>query len=365
MKLKIRETIIQEEKLSYAKDGAKVPENAVDCAAGYNPFGTPPESVAVFKDLSPSAIFDYPHGDFLQEAILKYWSPFAKLTKKNLLLTDGSMPGLTLVNAAFSVPGAAALASAPQFSDYTSNAAFMNITYKPVYLKAEENYKFDADDLLAAIDGQLSLIYLDNPNNPTGQTIPAGDLRRILDKAREHNVCVLSDEAYGDFVEESASAISLLDEYENLIVLRTFSKGFGMAGLRAGYLLAGEELAQAINKLHNPYAVSQPSRMAAAASLSNPGFLQECRAAFGRGKAALKAATGNKMHMAHTFETCSICLLYHDDPEFDLEAALMERGILTYSGANFDGLGINSVRLRIPHENEWDRMIAAVKELNG
>jgi histidinol-phosphate aminotransferase len=364
MKLKIRETIIQEEKLSYAKEGAKVPENAVDCAAGYNPFGTPPEAVAIFKELTPSAIFDYPHGDVLQEAILKYWSPYAKLTKKNLLLTDGSMPGLTLVNAAFSTPGAAALAPAPQFSDYTSNAAFMNIAYKPIYLKAEENYKFDADDLIAAIDDSISLIYLDNPNNPTGQTIPGDDLRRILDKARDHDVCVLSDEAYGDFVAESASAISLLDEYENLIVLRTFSKGLGMAGLRAGYLFAGEELAQALNKLHNPYAVSQPSRLAAAASLSNPGFLQDCRDAFGRGKTALKEAIGNKIHMAHTFETSSICLLYHDDSEFDLETALLERGILTYSGANFDGLGVGSVRLRIPHENEWDRLIAAVKELN-
>jgi histidinol-phosphate aminotransferase len=176
---------------------------------------------------------------------------------------------------------------------------------------------------------------------------------------------VIADEAYADFMEESQSAATLLPEYENLIVLRTFSKGLGLAGLRAGYLLACEAICGNLVRISNPYKVSQPARRAAAAALTQADFVRNCRAAVARSKAELRRALGRKLLMAHTLDTCPICLLSHVDDETDLEKEFLERGVLTYSGVSFDGLGKNSVRLRVPREEECGRVLAAAGEIGA
>ncbi|MDR1979581.1 MAG: aminotransferase class I/II-fold pyridoxal phosphate-dependent enzyme, partial [Synergistaceae bacterium] len=224
MRLKIGELIQKGEKLSYAKEDAPLPEGATDCSAGYNPYGAPPAALEALKGLQPSEVYAYPHGMFLQDAIVKFWVPHAALKRENVLLTDGSIDGIYLTNAAFAAPGAAVLAVSPQFSDYVAHAKFMNIEYRPVRLDAAKGYRVEPEPLLREINGGLSLVYLDNPNNPTGQAIPLETLRAVADRAAQHDVCVIADEAYADFMEESQSAATLLPEYENLIVLRTFSK---------------------------------------------------------------------------------------------------------------------------------------------
>lgn len=95
--------------------------------------------------------------------------------------------------------------------------------------------------VVAAIDDAVSLVYLDNPNNPTGQSVPLDAMRMILDKTREVGACVISDEAYGDYLAPEDSAITLVNEYDNLIVMRSFSKGHrpcryagGVCGCLAG-----------------------------------------------------------------------------------------------------------------------------------
>lgn len=363
MKPKISKTICGDDKLSYAKDHIVIPQNIIDCSAGYNPYGAPPGILEIFHSLTPSIIYEYPHGDLLQEAVVSFWSPYVKLGVHNIVLSDGTIDAIYLINTAFSAPGAALLAVAPQFSDYTTHAKFLNIACRPVYLQAENDYRIEAGELLERIDGSLSLVYLDTPNNPTGQTIPLDIIRAVLDKAARYDVCVIADEAYGDYMEEAQSAATLLNDYENLIVLRTFSKGYGLAGLRAGYILASEWICSNLNKISNPYTVSQPARIAAAAVLSDTGFIKACRTAIAKSKVKLRRVLGDSLRLAHTLDSCPICLLTHVDPDVDLEQEFLQRGILTYSGASFDGLGKNSVRLRMPHERECEALFTAVQNI--
>lgn len=363
MQYKIRPSLVETEKLSYAEGDMTVPENLIDCSAGYNPYGTPPAALSALRGISEKALCEYPHGEFLQEAICDFWHPHVHLQTQNILLTDGTIDGIYLINSAFSVKDAAVLSFAPQFSDYTTHASFLGIRYIPVYLSPVNHYRMEAGPLLARIDESLSLVYLDNPNNPTGQAIEGSLLRAVLEKAMRHHICVIVDEAYGDYMEERYSAALLLHEFDNLLVLRTFSKGWGLAGLRAGYILANKALIQCLNKISNPYAMSQPARIAAAEAIKEPDFLAGCRKSISASKARLRENLGPKLRLAHTLDTCPICLIYHEDTSVDLAEAFLKRGVLTYTGSSFDGLGANSVRLRLPRDEECESLYAVLRDI--
>ena len=88
------------------------------------------------------------------------------------------------------------------------------------------------------IDTSVNLIYIDTPNNPTGQILDKKDAIKLLEYTRNLGIGVIIDEAYGDYLSKEHSCIDLVDKYENLIVIRTFSKGLGLAGIRAGYIIS-------------------------------------------------------------------------------------------------------------------------------
>lgn len=364
---KLSTFIKNQPKVSYAKetDGEHF---EIDCSAGSNPYGFSPSvrhALNTFAE-DASSFCDYPHGMGLKRDIAEYWSSCASLDTDNILLCNGSIDGIYLSNLLFQRDGAAVLGVCPQFSDYVLNARLLGYKYKGVELKAEENYRFYADRLVNAITPELSLIYIDNPNNPTGQAIALSDIRLILEKAREYDICVIADEAYGDYFPRGESAAALLGDFDNLIVLRTFSKGLGLAGLRAGYILTCKELCAQLDKISNPYAVSQPGRILARASLADAAsFLKECRSAVAESKNAIRSSTGKYLHMVHTLDTCPIMLLRHSDMAADLAQEFMKRGVKVYSGVDFETLNKNSVRLRIPEKKYLDRLLSVIKEING
>lgn len=363
--LRLRPSILAEDKLSYISGDITAPNSMVDCSEGSNPYGCSALVLDALSNITSDMVCEYPHDDTLRASIAAHWGQYSPLTKANILLTDGSISGLYLVNSAFSIPGAALLTISPQFSDYTSHAKFMDMEYRRVYLCESHNYRFEPEALLERMEDGLSLVYLDHPNNPTGQAIPLDALRAVLNKAEAHGVCVIVDEAYGDYMEDEQSAITLLGRFNNLIVLRTFSKGYGLAGLRGGILLASETLCMALNKLSNPYMSSQLTRLAAAAALKDQDFIKGCRSAFTKSKTALRAALGKNLRMAETLNSCPICLLSHVNAAVDLRQEFQNREILTFSGVGFDGLSKNSVRLRMPHERQCGKLLDAVRDING
>ena len=228
----------------------------------------------------------------------------------------------------------------------------------------EENYKISIDRMLEAMTDDVSLIYIDNPNNPTGQLLSLEQLERILQKADEKDIYVLIDEAYGDFVSKQQSAINIGAKYKNIIVLRTFSKGFGMAGVRAGYIITSKELNGYMNKVSNPYMMGEMSREIAAAALNEDDFLREHIGDFMRSKEMISANTGENLFMAETNMMVPICLLYHNNKSVNLAEEFLKRGIVTVPGTEFDNIGISCVRLRVPKLEEMEKLISVIKEIN-
>lgn len=360
--LKIREQYLRETK-SYAAHTPAVTADTLDCSLGVNPYGPPACALDAVRSFDLARLGDYPHTHAAHDAIIRYWKDQAPLTRENILLVDGSVSALYLINALFAKPGAEVVGFVPSFTDMIVNVEMQGMRYTGV-APADETYREDVDALLAAMSGETALVYIDNPNNPTGQLLSKKELLRVLERAEELGAYVLVDEAYGDFVSREESILSALPRFPKLLVLRTFSKGFGLAGLRAGYVLAAAELVAYMSKTSNPYTMNELTREAAAAAMEAPDHPASHGENFVRVKADLRAATGGALTMLCTDDRVPICTLKHKDP-VDLQQLLVREGVLTVSGAEFDSMDESCVRLRVPKAEAAHRLVEAVRRVDG
>lgn len=387
-KLKIKKQLLEQEKVSYAMDHVVLPDGGIDCSEGCNPYGFPPECAEVLKNFDPAGMGPYPHSQALYDAIHDYWADQIDVERDNILLTDGSMSALYIVNNIFDTHNAAVLGVSPQFTDYYMHAEMIGIRYAPYQLDRAANYKFSTDDfinmhyrntradevMIPETDSSYNFIYIDNPNNPTGQCVDISDIERIVAEAVKSDITVIIDEAYGDFMPKENSAVQLFTRYPNLAVVRTMSKGFGLAGMRVGYIVAHKNLISYMNKMTNPYMVGELSREIAAAALRYTDFVEQCKADFSIMKNEIKKVLGcseecpagscGSLHIAETLDTSSICLLYHDNSNVNLKEEFFRRGVLVIDGYDFKGLDSSSARVRMPKLEEFPVLLEAIKEIS-
>ena len=363
MNLRINRSIAEQTKVSYAIESAGPLPYDIDCGEGINTVMVPPAAKAAFKELDFEMMRPYPHSVDVKDSIIQYWKGYCPLNYKRIVLCDGSVSGLYLINRLFLERGDAVLGIAPQFFEYVTDAKMYGTHFTCVPLKKENNYRFSVEDLLAALTPDHKLIYIDNPNNPTGQAIPLADIETILAAANKNGTAVVIDEAYGEYIPKKNSAVSLLDKYENLIVARTFSKGFGLAGLRAGYLLIPECLAPYIANITNPYCMTEFARSVAAKTILDESFLEILQSKTAEMKKQMYRPWKN-LSIAHTCDTVSISMVTHQNPEIDLAAEFAKRRILVISGNDFENIGQNSVRLRVPEEKDMPAVLKAMEEID-
>ena len=172
-------------------------------------------------------------------------------------------------------------------------------------------------------------------------------------------------EAYGEYMPKENSAVSLFGKYDNLIVPKTFSKGFGLAGMRAGYILMPESLHPYMTNITNPYCMSELSRSVAAKTIRNEAFLNELLAETARLKRMILDYPWKNIYPAVTADTVSICLLQHKNPDVDMAAEFAKFRIWVYSGSDFDTIDKNACRFRVPAAKDMDRVMEALKAIDA
>lgn len=322
----------------------------LDCSLGTNPFGHSP-LINDSEDWWQSVRFsDYPESyDDLKHMILAHWQDTVSLGMDNLVLTAGAINGLSLINQAFIEDGSQVLGCGPQFPEYATDVRRHGGSYTAVSLGEAEYFQFSPENLLRQIDQRYTLVHLDNPNNPTGQVIPLDAIRDIAAAAQSQDSCLVVDEAYGDFMDPAESAVSLLKEFENLIILHSFSKGMGLAGLRVGYLLASAPMCRYLGKINFPFTINVVALQAAQAALKDPGFLEQAKAGIRERKKAVRHACTH-LRMLETDDRVPILVLAHPDSSCRLQETFLNQGVLTVSGKCFDNLAPRHVRLRVPLE---------------
>lgn len=213
-------------------------ENTVGCA---------PEVVrALRRSLNPEMLTRYPEYEESRQTLAQYFAA----APEEMLLTNGTDDAIKMICDTFVDPDDVLLVPAPTFPVYEF---FHNIAGgKVVRVRYDENFRLPVEQILAALSKRVRWLALANPNNPTGTQIPKGDLRTILQAAPA--TLVLVDEAYYDFSGETV--LPWIRKYPNLVVTRTFSKAFGLAALRMGFIFAEPELAEALHRAQNPFAVN-------------------------------------------------------------------------------------------------------------
>ena len=204
----------------------------------------------VFLDANENP-FNHPYNrypDPLQKELKNKISALKKVPVENIFLGNGSDEPIDLLIRAFCEPGADNIVSMdPTYGMYQVAADISGVELKKVSLN--KHYQLDVKKILHSVDDKTKLIFLCSPNNPTGNSLDKESLLKIATKVKG---LVILDEAYIDFA-PGKSLLPDIDKHENLVVLQTFSKAWGMAGIRLGMAFAGKEIIQILNKIKYPY----------------------------------------------------------------------------------------------------------------
>lgn len=245
-----------------------------------------------------------------------------------------------------------ALVLAPTFSEYENALHSVGCQVSYYELKREKGYTLD-EGLAGCLSPELDMVFLCNPNNPTGKVAGKDIVEKLLAACRSLNILAVVDECFMDFVEngEDFSLAGHLGEHKNLFLLKAFTKSYAMAGIRLGYgLCADEGLLAEMETCRQPWSVSLIAQEAGKAALEERGYLEAARELVGRERRFL--TEGLKGLTFQVFDSAANYLLFHGDEDGSLYKKALERGVLIRDCSNYKGLLTGDYRICVgTHEN--------------
>ena len=247
-----------------ARELGRDPSDFVKLSSNENPHGPSPKAAVAIREAA-TEVHRYPkavHAD-LTSALAEQWG----VTDEQVWLANGGDGALDYLARATLDPGDTALVPSPGFTYYGMSARFHNgdVAAYPVE-EGTDGFEMTPEAVLDAYDGER-VVYLTSPHNPTGARYTLDEVETVADNT-DDDTLVLVDEAYGEFT-ETPSAVSLLDERDDVAVLRTFSKAYGLAGIRLGYAVVPESWADAYARVQTPFAASVVACQAGLAALDD------------------------------------------------------------------------------------------------
>jgi len=252
----------------------KLVKGAIKLSSNENPLGPSPKVVKeIVKSLEEGelnlSLYPWERNEKeLRDEISRYVGASARIGKENIVIGAGVDGVLDTLVKIFIETGDEALIPIPTFSLYESLVKIAG--GMPEYMKRKSGeYSIPLDELISACNEKTKMVFISSPNNPTGNCIPEGEMRAIIESVPKAMVVI--DEAYVEFAD--SSLVHLVKEYENVLVLRTFSKAFGLAGLRVGYAVIPEWLASAYKKVSIPFCVNSIAIKAAIVALRDKEHL--------------------------------------------------------------------------------------------
>ena len=241
-------------------------DKIVKLASNENPLGMSPKARKAVE-AALSGVERYPDQFDLIAAIAERHG----VAQEQVVLGNGSNDVLDLAARVFLAPGRSAVFSRHAFAVYplASMSAGAECLAAPA-----KNYGHDPAAMLAAIRGDTHLVWIANPNNPNGNFLPQAEVRAFIEKIPAH-ICVVLDEAYTEYLApaDRADTVAWVRDFPNLLVVRTFSKIYGLAGLRVGYGIGRAEMIDLLNRVRQPFNVNNLALAGAIAALDDHEFL--------------------------------------------------------------------------------------------
>ncbi len=259
------------------------PATIVKVASNENPLGPAPlAKKAIVEAASEMHIYPDGGGYKLRSALAEKYD----VELKNVVLGNGSNEIIELLCHSFLNPNAALIAAEHAFVVYKLMATLFGARYVEV---PDPQFVHDLDAMAAAITEETRLVFIANPNNPTGTMVDEATIDRFMAKVPEH-VVVVFDEAYFEFLKDAPDTLKYVREGRNVCVLRTFSKAYGLAGLRIGYGIASDHVAGVLQKARQPFNANEVAQRAALASLEDTAHVEKTIALNDEGLAFYEAA---------------------------------------------------------------------------
>ena len=328
----------------------------IKLASNENPLGTSPKAIKAMQD-EVLKVFQYPEGGCPELT--------AKLAKKHgveesqIYIDNGGDGVIFHLVEAFLNPGEVGITAKTTFSAYFESV--INMDGRMTELPLTADGRFDLEAIAAAITDETKLVFICNPNNPTGTIVTESEIRAFMKKVPDH-VIVLMDEAYCDFADspEFPDTIAMIKEYPNIAVLRTFSKVMGLAGTRCGYLVSSPEVVHAMMKVRDPFPVNRIAQAGAIASLDDAEFYQatvknnaEGREIFYRGL--------DKLGLSYYRSQSNFVFVKLGRPSAPVAQAMLKKGVIVRQTGGFGAPDAIRISVGLPEQNE--RCLKALEEV--
>ncbi len=349
------------EVLGAAEESGLLPQDILDFSSSVNPLGPSKKALEATKDaFSQIAAYPDSNSNELRQVIAAH---FGGISKGNVVVGNGSTELMYLFAEVFLRKGDKAVMPAPTFGEYES--AVRKTGESPKFVKLGKNFNINANEFEREL-ADAKLVFLCNPNNPTSKLIPQETLKRIIEAALEQDTFVFLDEDFLEFVEneKALTMIGKINKYPNLFILRSFTKIFGLTGLRVGYGIANEEIISVLSCAKIPWNVNCLAQAAAVAALKDEEHLRVTRELIKKEKAWLQGELGK----FGSFKFCEpdANFFFIDVRKSGLTASeiknkMLKQGILIRDCTSFEGLDEFYIRVAVKTHVENERLIEAFK----
>ena len=233
-----------------------------------NTNGCSDDAINSLRKIKKDVLSAYPEYAKLREGLAKY----CNVKTEDVIAANGTDEAIKTIIEAYIERGKdEIIIPVPTYAMFKFYAQLNEAVIKEIAYNLD--LSFPAEQVLGAINDKTKIIVLVNPNNPTGTSISAKDIIKIIEKAKNYNSIVLIDEAYYQFY--GKTSIPLIKKYDNIFVAQTFSKAFGFAGLRLGYIISNKNNIKIIKKVVSPYSVNIAAAICASTALKNTGYAKK------------------------------------------------------------------------------------------
>lgn len=336
--------------------GMKQPKNMIDFSVNVNPFGMP-ASVRDLWGTFVRLIEDYP--DPTSKKLRSALAAHEGIDENNILIGNGAAELIFLLANVFRERDV--LIVDPTFSEYRTASETFGCRVHSFALLEENDWQLDVDSLVAELSGKNAL-FLCNPNNPTGVRYDKQRLLSMIEKANELAVTVVIDEAFYDFCSEADTLVSNVNEYSNLVILRSFTKMFAIPGIRLGWLAASAEMISRLESLKPHWSVNAVAAEIGMLCLHEPDYAARTRKAIEAERERMKAEV-KKLDFVVS-NSCVNYYLLREAEKMNMQPLLrflIKEGIVPRHTENFIGLDGCYLRLAVRKQEENDRLLKALE----
>lgn len=329
-------------------------DEVIKLASNENPLGPSPLAIQAIRE-ALQGLHRYPHGGC--HSLRQRLSRYLGVQPEELCFGNGSNELLELVTRAFLGPGDEAVIGDPAFVVYRSVCQAVGCEIREVPLK---DYTHDLHGMLQAVGARTKLVFLGNPNNPTGTCVSPTDLHAFVG-ALPRNVILVVDEAYREYLPRDLQPdlLKYVRSGRYLLALRTFSKAYGLAGLRIGYGVGPAAMVEILNRVRQPFNVNALAQEAAKAALDDEAHLEATLRTTETGRRSLQARL-DEMGVSFTPSVANFILVDVGVEGKLVSNALLRKGVIVRS---MEGYGLlTHIRITVGTAQENARAIKALTE---